>query len=520
MLTKMKLPFLLMWLVIFLSGSIALSEPTYDPELMIFHYKGELPDARVGNLITPLGDINNDGYDDIAISSEKPAFTNIFFGNNDRDSIPDLRLQGANGAVRPIDMTGDGFNDLITTEDGRLYFYLGFADSLSSVPYDSILPDSSFNGFDYRGKTAFVDDDSLGDFLVGEYEAWGGPVPSVNYYSGFFGSDIQPDWQFINPAHDYEVSGYEFIDFNGDGFLDICISLSGHLEPAGAVNIYFGPDFGDQPDAVIGQPDFIELNYNSAFCLDVYNVGDYNSDGWEDIGIGYNGPGEGSRILLYFCGPSADTLYDFKLDKAATCVAYAGDVNDDKYDDIICGGSGSWSGTLYLYLGGPRADSLYDEKVGKYDIPVVFLKQFGYRVSAAGDFNGDGIDDFMSSNKEIVDDMEKRYDVFVFAGSADIMTDILVPDINPIPSTFTLYQNHPNPFNPTTQIAYSIPRGSHVRLEIFDILGRKIATLVNKFHPAGEYKQDWLAKNQSSGIYFYKLTVGEETETKRMVLLK
>jgi hypothetical protein len=94
-----------------------------------------------------------------------------------------------------------------------------------------------------------------------------------------------------------------------------------------------------------------------------------------------------------------------------------------------------------------------------------------------------------------------------------------------IPKSFSLYQNYPNPFNPSTKIKFSIPAPSpvervEVRLVIYDALGRELQTLVNEQLQPGTYETEWDGTNYSSGIYYYKLIVGNYTETKKMVLIK
>ena len=101
---------------------------------------------------------------------------------------------------------------------------------------------------------------------------------------------------------------------------------------------------------------------------------------------------------------------------------------------------------------------------------------------------------------------------------------------NNLPNNFTLYQNYPNPFNPTTTIKYSVPSviasgakqsfGLLVRLKVYDILGREVAELVNKYQTAGNYKVNFNAVNFTSGIYFYRLRVGNFVQTKKMILIK
>ncbi len=89
-----------------------------------------------------------------------------------------------------------------------------------------------------------------------------------------------------------------------------------------------------------------------------------------------------------------------------------------------------------------------------------------------------------------------------------------------IPDKFSLGQNYPNPFNPSTTIRYALPASSQVKLVVFDLLGREIATLVNEEQSSGWKEVIWNAGNISSGIYFYKLTAGTFVEMKKMSLMK
>jgi hypothetical protein len=102
---------------------------------------------------------------------------------------------------------------------------------------------------------------------------------------------------------------------------------------------------------------------------------------------------------------------------------------------------------------------------------------------------------------------------------------LLEPISSNIPIYLNLYQNYPNPFNPVTKIKFDIPanvksRTSNVKVIVYDILGREIATLVNEQLKPGVYEASWDGSNYSSGVYFYSLVTEGFTQTKRMVLLK
>ena len=86
--------------------------------------------------------------------------------------------------------------------------------------------------------------------------------------------------------------------------------------------------------------------------------------------------------------------------------------------------------------------------------------------------------------------------------------------------SYELSQNFPNPFNPTTTINYSIPFAGKVNIKVFDLLGREIAELVNEEKEAGNYSVSFNGKDISSGVYFYNITAGNYTVTKKMILMR
>jgi len=100
-----------------------------------------------------------------------------------------------------------------------------------------------------------------------------------------------------------------------------------------------------------------------------------------------------------------------------------------------------------------------------------------------------------------------------------------VEDQPKIPSEFTLSHNYPNPFNPTTMISFSVPAGDMVKLEVFNILGQKVRTLINEYRSPGKYSIAWDGRNGdgkevSSGVYFAKLSACENSASQKMILLK
>ncbi|MFH2057246.1 MAG: T9SS type A sorting domain-containing protein, partial [bacterium] len=89
-----------------------------------------------------------------------------------------------------------------------------------------------------------------------------------------------------------------------------------------------------------------------------------------------------------------------------------------------------------------------------------------------------------------------------------------------LPNAISLRENYPNPFNPTTTISYSLPEAAPVRLEIFNVVGQQVTTLVDQYQSPGDYQIEWNASSVASGVYFYRLTVNDFVETKKMILTK
>ncbi len=159
----------------------------------------------------------------------------------------------------------------------------------------------------------------------------------------------------------------------------------------------------------------------------------------------------------------------------------------------------------------------------------------GYGISDENGFYQ--IDSLPAGNFDIIAERIGYYSDYRYIQIGQFNTDTVnfylarVSSIGPpskkIPKVFALYNNFPNPFNPVTKIKFDIPASSlshgerlEVRLVIYDILGKEIATLVNQQLIPGIYEVEWDGSNYSSGIYYYSLVTTEFVETKKMVLIK
>jgi hypothetical protein len=100
----------------------------------------------------------------------------------------------------------------------------------------------------------------------------------------------------------------------------------------------------------------------------------------------------------------------------------------------------------------------------------------------------------------------------------EMITD--VKEIVSVPIEFSLNQNYPNPFNPATKIMYSVPKDGNLRLEVYNVIGQKVAELVNEYVKAGKYDINFDGSNFTSGVYLYKMELNGRNEIKKMILLK
>ncbi|MBN2424073.1 MAG: T9SS type A sorting domain-containing protein [Calditrichaceae bacterium] len=96
----------------------------------------------------------------------------------------------------------------------------------------------------------------------------------------------------------------------------------------------------------------------------------------------------------------------------------------------------------------------------------------------------------------------------------------LTLEVQDIPDRYALEQNYPNPFNPSTTILLELPEDGKVNLEVFDVNGRRVATLINGFRTAGRYHIDFNGGHLASGVYFYRVVTPNFSAVKRMLLVK
>lgn len=128
-----------------------------------------------------------------------------------------------------------------------------------------------------------------------------------------------------------------------------------------------------------------------------------------------------------------------------------------------------------------------------------------------------------SEGQVVIEDMSAVSSISVVGGDRDQYFTIVrtaSKDVTGLPVDFALDQNYPNPFNPSTEISFNLPVTSVVRLEVFNMIGQKVATLANGQYEAGKHTITWNASASASGLYFYRIKAGEYSESRKMLLLK
>ena len=118
------------------------------------------------------------------------------------------------------------------------------------------------------------------------------------------------------------------------------------------------------------------------------------------------------------------------------------------------------------------------------------------------------------------EDFMNRVYVGIYSNDAGSGGTVAVGDENVSPNKFSLEQNYPNPFNPKTQIKFNLNKSGDVVLDLFDIRGAKIQSLINQYHEAGAHIYSFDGSSLASGVYFYSLTVNGDTKTRKLALMK
>ncbi|MBD3393575.1 MAG: hypothetical protein GF418_15685, partial [Chitinivibrionales bacterium] len=381
-------------------------------------------DALLGYSVACAGDLNGDGYSDLALGA--PGYSNgnsqegailLYYGSSAGiGTTPDLILesnyateQWGRSVACAGDVNGDGYSDIIVGGRNQVIFHGGPGGPDASV--DQTLTDAGSLAYMQVSSAGDVNGDGYSDVMVGLSTYDNGHTNQGAvwiYHGGSGGVDATPDRVLMGGADDVEM-GYGIGcagDANGDGYADVIVGMPGYTngqayEGAGA--IYLG-----SPSGVASSPhETYEPHQGGSYMGgSVASAGDVNGDGLSDVIVGAyrftDGESEEGAAFVFHGAVSIAPTQSIQSGSGSnnifgTGISSAGDVNGDGFSDIIIGAPGWHDGTdigeggAFVYHGG-GSGILFNEPACTLEIntPLSFL---GTSVSCAGDINADGYAD-------------------------------------------------------------------------------------------------------------------------------
>ena len=509
---------------------------------LLASFQGEHHSSGFGYSMVSL-DFNHDGIDDLAICS--PSYGYVYPGTTFRgrgklylyegltgfntNTSPAYTYEGTydstrvgrkvSGIYRVGDISGDGFDDLCVLAID----YISWNES-----YDKLL-------FYYGGTTDLDNPDYVLDFTVEM------PTLTAMYSLGDVNHDGHDDLGFIYPAQQNIMSVIwggtyqEHIVSSGEASTQYSSSING----IGDINNDGYDDFTTAYATPTTNPthNLIRLYYGNAagntdnpitLVYGQYGVsrgskplGDMNGDGYDDF-MGYI-TDEGMHAWLG--GTNLNyAVPDFNMDPPWYGGEFQrslehGDFNDDGYEDAVGAQFGSG---FVVWLGGQYVNGTSDYLQGNPG-----YENYGYSL-VTGDFNADGYDDIaVAASHEYAPQPYGNFTgyVWVYGGNAQL-EDTTVDNDDPVetepPWVMSVF---PNPFNPSTTIAFSIPETTQTRVSIYNSKGQRVIDLLDADLPQGDHSLVWDGRDENnlsvaSGIYFIKLEAGGKTSIRKAMLLK
>ena len=377
------------------------------------------------------------------------------------------------------------------------------------------------------------DKDGYPDLFIGNLQTAGTSFFHRNNGNGTF-TEAAATFGFQGPAR-----GAQWVDYNNDGLWDL--SIAGYAGATTAIPVKLFRNNGNGT--------FTDVATSAGITDAVISWGvtwaDYDNNGYEDLFI--NAFGQSSSCLLYRNngnGTFTNVTSEAGLSGLTQLSAIWGDYDQDGSMDLYTSGTGSTGNHLFKnngdstrrwveinLLGGLVGGNNTFGVGAQIEIKAGALRMMREVNTGVGYRSQNMLTaHFGLGTNTIIDTLIIRWPAVPFTTLyTNLSTNqvlrlgefppLSVPASNH-PEGFHLAQNYPNPFNPSTIINYSIARAERVTLEVVDILGRKIATLVDDQRSPGHYAVTWDAAKHASGIYLYRLNTGSATQTKKMMLFK
>jgi len=296
------------------------------------------------------------------------------------------------------------------------------------------------------------------------------------------------------------------VDIDGDGTAEIAADKDGLFSTKDRFYWWWEDDQfhqGDRPNT----------GYYNRWC-------DWNQDGifdyvtvldpplpWEQW------PPDTARISLYIqTDPFEYEHHDLGIVFETYFDLEVADFNSDGRVDVLVSGRryGGWGRFIYLLL---------NEEQGVNTVQILTeIDSMEYRDLYVADLNGDGRQDIVSLVHRPGEELFQHDDYIVWYENVDENAVDALPDNAPV--RFALHAAYPNPFNSTTTIRYDLPETSQTRVEVFNLLGKSVALLVDNEIAAGQHSIAFEAAHLPSGIYLLKLHAGDFTDEQKLVLLR
>ena len=359
---------------------------------------------KLGYSIAGAGDVNGDGYADVVIGTETAGFAQVVLGGPDGPDDVDITYSNVGSTGKSVatagDLDADGYADVVVgvpgTGSGAYALLWGSPSGIAETSYHQLSTESTAQYGRSVASAGDANGDGFGDLVIGGPEALVGSnrVGAVQVGFGIPDLDVPAAPLFgqeLFGRHGTAIAGLD--DVNGDGYDDYLLTSPGDGSPStpGRVELYLGGQngFGLAPSwTVWGASPGDQLG------LDAAGPGDLDGDGYADFAIA-TGTGE---VHVYHgspTGPVGPTVLPIPSTEKIR-LAWAGDVNDDGYADLLVGmplwDSGSYTdgGKVRYYLGSETGldPFAFTDWVHNED-----GAQFGHGLSGVGDVNGDGIDD-------------------------------------------------------------------------------------------------------------------------------
>lgn len=524
-------------------------------------------DVQNISLGTSWGDFNNDGFIDVLLTAGSAHGSSVY--KNNGDGTFTKVISGAVGDSIYNSAWGGAFGDF--NNDGYLDFVLAAANNFIGITHvNRLLLNDGTGSFIRIDTTAITDtlapytipmwsdydQDGDIDLFIGSGPATGTPTrdflyQNLKHESGSWGFSRINTPEIGTDLVDGQV--WNWIDYDNDGDLDACLT---NYSASISNRIYRNNGNGTYTKMTAGQVGSIASDVGNSLTN---TWGDFDNDGFIDCYITNdasqyswfyhnNGNGTFSRVdslAVHVTGPSFGAVsgdYDNDGDLDLYIAGgtnskglYRNDLNNgNKWVNIKCVGVGGASGSNLSAIG-----SRVKIKANINGVPVWQIRE----VLAQNSFNGMNMLNahFGLGNSSIIDSLVITWprgltqvftnvsvNKFYKATEGQSLEEVLIgvkPINNSVPKTFALYQNYPNPFNPSTKIKFDIAadgkwQKADANIKVYDILGKEIAVIVNNQLDPGTYEVKFNASGLTSGVYFYRFTAGNFSETKKLILLK